>query len=78
MSLRLTQLTFCLRQSSASLIHRMYAVPVYGHSQWYLSFFLYFVFSLCERKNEIQMKSKVPERTQAIGRLEARPRNSYQ
>ena len=56
MSLRLTQLTFCLRQSSASLIHKMYAVPVYGHSQWYLSFFLYFVFSLCERKNEIQMK----------------------
>jgi hypothetical protein len=38
------------------LTHRTYAVPIPDHSQRYFSFFLCFVFSLCERKNETQMK----------------------
>jgi hypothetical protein len=33
-------------------------VPECGHSQRYFFFFLYFVFALCERKNEIQINAK--------------------
>ncbi len=43
-----------------SLIVRTYAVPRCGHAQRYFIFFLLFVFSLAERKNEQQMQWEVP------------------
>ena len=34
---------------------------------WYFLFYLYFVFALAERKNEIQKEGKVPLRTPHVG-----------
>jgi hypothetical protein len=43
-------------QLSNFLTNTSYAVPHVRFSQRYFSFFLYFVFALAERKNEIQIK----------------------
>jgi hypothetical protein len=45
-------------QAIACIDDRTYAVPHMWFSQRYFMFLLYFVFSLCERKNEIQIKGK--------------------
>jgi hypothetical protein len=48
--------------SAKALIYRTYAVPHANRflpaAAWYLRFYLYFVFALCEHKNEIQKKIK--------------------
>jgi hypothetical protein len=41
-------------------VHRTYPVPECDHSQRYFFFFLFFVFSLAEHKNEKQIKWEVP------------------
>jgi hypothetical protein len=51
-----------MRHSSSFSDDRTYAVPQANAflpaAAWYLLFYLYFVFALAERKNEIQKKMK--------------------
>ncbi len=49
-----------MRETGAASNNTTYAVPGCGHAQRYSIFFLLFVFSLAERKNEQRLKWEVP------------------
>jgi hypothetical protein len=60
-----------IRAIDTLLVYTSYAVALANTTlpaaAWYSLFYLYFVFALCECKNEIQKEGKVPLRKPHVG-----------